>query len=119
MADDLTFTTMVLRFRDLATTADDTIRLHTEIIAQAGGVWCGCGAGTERVPDEPFRMIEAAAACGGLEILLWDSGTGKVYRAMCSDLRWQATHELTAHLTPRKHHLTTVSDPIWLGLDSR
>ena len=101
MADDLTFTTVVLRFRDLVTTADDTIRLHTEIIAQAGGVWWGWWSkGTERIPGEPFRKINAAAKGGGLEILLLDSGTGKVYRAMCSDLRWQATHESMASPDP-------------------
>ena len=97
MPDDLTFTTVVLRFRDLVTIPDDTIRLHREIInSPAGGVWWGWWSkGPERIPDAAFRrLLELAQRADGLELFLMDSGTGRTYRARCRDLRWRPDHNL-------------------------
>ncbi len=92
------FTTAILRFRDLVTAPHDTVRLHKEIIDAAKGVWWGWWSKAgERIPDDAFRQLSRLAHEGaGLDVFLMDSGTGRVYRAACRDLKWEISHERLA-----------------------
>ncbi len=91
------FSTVILRFRDLATAPNETIRLHMEIIDSQGFVWWGWWSKQgEKIPDDAFRQLrETAIQPAGLQLFLMDSGTGRVYKVTCSDLNWDISHERT------------------------
>src|ERR1035437_221706 len=98
MPDASPFTTAILRFRDLVTAPHDTVRLHKEIIDAARGVWWGWWSKAgERIPDNAFRQLRDLAREGtGLDVFLMDSGTGRVYKASCCDLKWEISHDRLA-----------------------
>ena len=98
MRDVRPFTTAILRFRDLVTAPHDTVRLHKEIIDAARSVWWGWWSKAgEKIPDDAFRhLLDLAHAEAGLDVFLMDSGTGRVYRAECRDLKWDISHERLA-----------------------
>lgn len=86
MPRDYEFTTMVLRFRDLVTEANETINSHLKIIEDHGFVWWAWwNKGAEKVPLEEFHYLRDIAGEGeNLTVYLIDSGQGKSYKAICS-----------------------------------
>lgn len=85
--------TIILRFRDLVTDRGQTIARHQAISTEHGEVWWGWwNKGGETVPDEAFRALAIKASSGGLTLYLVDSGQELLYKATCTDIRWDTLH---------------------------
>lgn len=85
-------TTIILRFRDFAIPKGQTIARHQQIIEQSARhrVWWGWWRKLdETIPDDAFRNL-ASQAEHGLEVFLFDSGQNLLYKAVCTNLRWDA-----------------------------
>ena len=87
--------TLILRFRDLVTRPGDTIANHQAIIAEKTYVWWGWWSKVrETVPDKVFRALNQKATKGeGLTFLLLDSGSRRLYRAVCQGIDWDSQLE--------------------------
>ncbi len=86
--------TIILRFRDLATALNETVRSHNELITSRGCVWWGWWHKLgEAIPDEEFRRLAAAAKTPDLVVYLYDSGQDQLFEATCTDIYWSATHD--------------------------
>jgi Calcineurin-like phosphoesterase len=84
--------TIILRFRDLVTEHGQTIQRHQEI-ANGGYVWWGWWRKRdETIAGDAFRNLARRAQAGGFEIYLMDSGQELLYRATCTEIRWDATY---------------------------
>jgi 3',5'-cyclic AMP phosphodiesterase CpdA len=86
-----TFTSMILRFRDLSTPAGTTtIAEHQKIIKQKGYVWWGWWHKQgETVPEDAFRAIlKSINAPNAYEIYLFDSGRYELHRARLEQITW-------------------------------
>lgn len=82
--------TLILRFRDLSTSAGETISFHKAKIVEHSYAWWGWWhkAG-ETVPSETFQaLMHAIDTNGHLDISLFDSGTHTLYPAKISDIHW-------------------------------
>lgn len=78
--------TLILRFRDLATAKGETLKRHRMIRDALGFVWWGWwNKFGERVPGATFEKLNAK---GDIEIVLFDSGSNKIFSAKCSEIRW-------------------------------
>lgn len=87
---------IVLRFRDLVTEENETIRKHQEIINKKGYVWWAWWKkGAEVTPLTEFSLLANRAKEKNIDIYLLDSGQEKLYKAKCTDI--QCTEE-----TPKK-----------------
>jgi predicted phosphodiesterase len=79
---------LVLRFRDLVTPPDGTISIHKKIIEDSNhvhwGWWCKAG---EKCPSK-FTEYQELLAAGPQEILLFDSGQNKLFRATLVDIKF-------------------------------
>jgi 3',5'-cyclic AMP phosphodiesterase CpdA len=85
--------TIILRFRDLVTARGQTIARHRVISDEYGYVWWGWWhKGGETIPDEAFRELATIASARGLTVYLVDSGQELLYRAVCTDIRWDNLH---------------------------
>jgi predicted phosphohydrolase len=85
------FTTIILRFRDLSTPAGTTtVEQHETIIAEKGYVWWGWWHKQgEIVPEAAFRQIlQEIGTSGRFEVMLFDTGKYKLYRALLTDIKW-------------------------------
>jgi predicted phosphodiesterase len=84
--------TVILRFRDLATSPGGTIQSHQDEISAHKYVWWGWwNKAGEKVPTETFTKLNQAAAGSGLKLMLFDSGSGRVYNALCTKIHWDQT----------------------------
>jgi hypothetical protein len=93
--------TLILRFRDLATPQGGTIADHQAEITDHKYVWWGWwNKAGEKVPSQTFADIHEIAIQAGLDLILFDSGTSKVYRARCVDLHWDKSFQLCATPEP-------------------
>ena len=64
--------TLILRFRDLATSEGQTIRLHREIIRKHKYVWWGWwNKFGEKVPIDLFTELTSRMAKGPLDLYLF------------------------------------------------
>ena len=83
--------TMILRFRDLGIATGETIARHTAIRESKGYVWWGWWHKQgEKVPANRFAAeLASIRAASEKSVYLFDSGTSRVYRATCTDLKWQ------------------------------
>jgi len=92
MVTDPSEVALILRFRDLVTQKGETIQSHAQMCQSTGKVWWGWWAkAREKIPLELFGSLATKAKGHGLEIFLFDSGSGSVYRATCVDMRYDAT----------------------------
>jgi 3',5'-cyclic AMP phosphodiesterase CpdA len=85
------FSSIILRFRDLATTPGTTILEHQKIIdGSKKFVWWGWwGKPGETVPDDEFRAaIALIDQKGPLDIFLFDSGTNELHRTKLVEIEW-------------------------------
>lgn len=81
------FDAIVLRFRDLVTALDDTIKEHADCIKRKGFVWWGWWKkGNEQVLFNELAIAHARANSNILNIYLIDSAQKKVYHALCSKI---------------------------------
>jgi 3',5'-cyclic AMP phosphodiesterase CpdA len=96
-------TTLVLRFRDLSKSVGYTIASHQRVIERAGRVWWGWwNKPGERVPEGLFGSFATRARADGLAVLLLDSFTGRVYRATCTDISYEAGGHLQRSPDPTR-----------------
>ncbi len=95
MASDVS--TLILRFRDLSTQSGDTLRLHSQIIAEQarGYVWWGWwNKSGEVIPDEIFRAFQKKIQSKrSVPFYLLDSGNKMLYEARCVEIEWDKTHQ--------------------------
>lgn len=81
--------TLILRFRDLATAAGQTVALHRQIVQQNQYVWWGWwNKFGEQVPVDLFSELNARMKVQPLDLYLFDSGKNELRRARCSEIRW-------------------------------
>lgn len=84
---EITFETVILRFRDLVTAEGETIKKHIAIIKDYGYVWWGWWKkGNEKTPVGEFAKLEVKAKTRPIDVFLIDSGQSLVYRAVCVDM---------------------------------
>lgn len=80
---------IILRFRDLVTKENDTIKQHQEIIQQHGSVWWGWWKkGTEKTPVPELAQLGVYAKTSPATIYLVDSGQRLLYRASCINVEF-------------------------------
>lgn len=81
-------TSLILRFRDLVTSPNQTIETHA-VMCDKGFVWWGWwGKSKETVPTATMLNLAKSAENSGLDILLFDSGYKKIYTAVCTKILW-------------------------------
>ena len=84
---EITFETVILRFRDLVTAEGETIKKHIAIIKDYGYVWWGWWKkGNEKTPVGEFAKLKVKAKTRPIDVFLIDSGQSLVYRAVCVDM---------------------------------
>lgn len=82
--------TLILRFRDLTTAKGETLKRHRMIRQALGYVWWGWwNKFGERVPATTFEKLNA----GEISIVLFDSGSNKIFSAKCSEIQWDHEQE--------------------------
>ena len=94
--------TIVLRFRDLVTEENETIKRHSEIIHSKGFVWWAWWKkGAEVTPIAEFSLLASRAKESPISIYLLDSGQEKLYKAICEDIE---STEKTAKNSPDSNY---------------
>lgn len=82
------YDTIILRFRDLVTSNDETIQKHQSIIIDHEYVWWAWWKkGNETLPVAEFADLGVKAEGNTLNIFLVDSGQNKLYIAECSSIK--------------------------------
>jgi hypothetical protein len=97
------FSSIILRFRDLSTPAGTTtINEHKKILDPKTYVWWGWWHKQgEIVPENAFRKIlTAIEKSSDYEIFLFDTGKYKLYRARLADIKWD--NRLISIATPER-----------------
>ena len=78
--------TIILRFRDLVTSENGTIKQHKEIIDNHGYVWWAWWKkGGEKIPND-FSMLSTQVKENPVCVFLVDSGQNILYRAICNNI---------------------------------
>jgi len=85
--------TMALRFRDLVTPPDGTIEQHRDIITDQGNVYWGWWAKAGEQCPNRFLDLQNILSNSSEQVLLFDSGQSKLYRANLIDIAFSNTHE--------------------------
>ena len=81
--------TLILRFRDLATSEGQTVALHRQIIKKYKYVWWGWwNKFGEKVPVDLFTDLNSRMKKGPLDLYLFDSGKNQLRAACCFEIRW-------------------------------
>ena len=83
--------TLILRFRDLVTAPDETIKSHIEILEKNGFVWWGWwNKAGEQVPADVLTALNElmSQSRDGLKLILFDTGAGKLYSAQCTEIKF-------------------------------
>ncbi len=89
------FETVILRFRDLVTTEDETIGKHIAVIEDHDYVWWGWWKkGNEKTPVGEFATLKIIANTYPIDIYLVDSGQALVYRATCVDIELETEEKI-------------------------
>ncbi len=116
-----TFTSIILRFRDLSTPADTTtIKEHKGIIAEKHYVWWGWWRKQgETVPENAFRgILTEIGKSGPYKIFLFHTGKYQLYRARLADIKWDT--RLTPIPTPERqatpHYYGDAHYLVWFKL---
>src|SRR5256885_8961059 len=88
-------TTVILRFRDLATAPGETIRRHQEVIESHGYVWWGWWSlPQERIPRDALALFNTTIqTAGGMLVFLLDSGARNVHEARVAEIHVAPTEE--------------------------
>src|SRR5262245_16477887 len=97
------FSSIILRYRDLSTPAGTTtVQEHKRIIADKGYVWWGWWHKQgEVVPENAFReILTEIARSGPYEVFLFDSGKYTLQRARVADIAWD--NKLIPIATPER-----------------
>ena len=106
--------TLVLRFRDIERPLGETIRLHQQLIAEHKFTWWGwLYRSYETVPVERFGAFRSSISAGPLEVLLYDTGQGCIYSAMCTDLAFQDYLEASPEPRATPAYYNARSAPAW------
>lgn len=89
------FKTLILRFRDLVTESGHTITEHSELISTKTYAWWGWwNKQNEQVPLSEFsEFLKNINRNGGIDIYLFDTGQLKLYKAKCTDIRFQTDRQ--------------------------
>lgn len=96
------FQTIILRFRDLVTEENGTIKRHQDVIAQNGYVWWAWWKkGDETTPVPEFSSLATNARTAPVNLFLVDSGQGLVYRATCEDVDLRAAQRMPSPETEK------------------
>lgn len=96
------FQTIILRFRDLVTEENGTIKRHQDVIAQNGYVWWAWWKkGNETTPVPEFSSLATNAKTAPVNLFLVDSGQGLVYRAKCEDVDLRAAQKIPSPETDK------------------
>jgi len=91
------FQTIILRFRDLVTEENGTIKRHQDVIVQNGYVWWAWWKkGNEATPVREFSSLATNAKTVPVHIFLVDSGQGLVYRAICEDIDLRTDQKISS-----------------------
>lgn len=81
------FETIILRFRDLVTAENETIKKHKAIIEESSYVWWAWWKkGGEKTPVEEFAPLSVRVTSNPIDVYLVDSGQNLVYRAVCKGI---------------------------------
>lgn len=96
---DNKFDTIILRFRDLVTSDDETINSHKSIIDSKGYVWWAWWKkGNESVPSDEFAILSQRASEADkdkpIKVFLVDSGQNKLYAANCLEIKSSKSKKL-------------------------
>ena len=84
--------TLILRFRDLATAAGETIQQHRP--PEGGYTWWGWWSKLgETVPEAVFRQLNKKARSEGLDLFLLDTGRAQLFQARCTEIKWETSLE--------------------------
>lgn len=87
--------TLILRFRDLATAAGETIRQHREKIEEGDYTWWGWWSKLgETVPEAVFRQLDRKARTEVLDLYLLDTGRAQLFQARCTEIKWETSLEV-------------------------
>lgn len=92
------FESLILRFRDVVTERDGTVKAHREFCALKRGHvwWAWWNKAGERVPPQEFATLNTLASRPeGLQVWLYDSGQGQLYLAHCRALSWSQMLDAT------------------------
>ncbi len=80
--------TLVLRFRDINVNKGETIQEHLRVIGDHGYCWWGWLF--RQYEDNPYKELkslhEDSSSLGSYEILLYDTGLGKLFSADCEQI---------------------------------
>ncbi len=91
------FTTVILRFRDLATENNVTIARHREMIDKKGYVWWGWwNKGSEKLPFDEFCVLKGEMESNPKYVYLMDSGQEKLYKAECLGIKCSEVHKIAS-----------------------
>ncbi len=81
--------TIILRFRDLVTAQDETIKGHQKVLDKKGYVWWGWwNKGNEKTPYKEFSILCGEMRKNPIDVYLMDSGQEKLYKAKCTDIQY-------------------------------
>lgn len=106
--------TLVLRFRDIERPLGETIRLHQQSITEHHFTWWGwLYRSYETVPIERFEAFKRLLPTEPLEVLLYDTGQGSVYSAVCTDLTFQNYLEASPEPRATPAYYNARSAPAW------
>ena len=85
------FSSIILRFRDLSTAPGKTVEEHQKIITSNGFVWWGWwNKQGERVPEDAFRAINQLSKGSPLDVFLFDTGRNQLHRAKIGEIVWDS-----------------------------
>lgn len=89
------FETIILRFRDLVTEYDETIKHHKNKIEENGCVWWGWwNKGNEQTPFDEFSVLMGKVNEEPIYFYLLDSGQERLYKAKCTAIKYNRTEKL-------------------------
>lgn len=88
---------IVLRFRDIDLDLGETIAKHRQIIEDHDYCWWGwLSREYEANPHQELDALHTALASEGVDVsypvVLYDTGQGKLHRAMCNSIRTSNKH---------------------------
>lgn len=109
---------IVLRFRDIERPIGETVSLHRESINESGFTWWGwLYRSYETIPVERFRQVQKVIEkTGQVEVLLYDTGQGRMYSTNCVEVAFQNYLEASPDPKATPAYYNGRSAPAWFKL---